>query len=203
MPEIVRGEPGGMGNAAVTGARRAVHPAQLFDVLMGPVLLIVGAVGFFASSSFSVADPDASDLIVFDVNGWHNLVHIASGLLLLAGARSYGAARTVTLTFAATYGLVTVIGWIDGNDVLGLFPTDLADNLLHTFLTLSALAFGLMSAPDGDLRHRLMSHERGGARSEASEVSPTSPATLERADRFRREEGTTDRPSAPTSEGSR
>jgi Domain of unknown function (DUF4383) len=191
-----------MGNAAVTGARRAVHPAQLYVRLMGPVLLVVGLAGFFASSSFSVAEPDAADLIVFDVNGWHNLVHIASGLLLLSGARSYGAARTVTLLFAGAYGLVTIIGWIDGDDVLGLFPTDLADNLLHTFLTLTALAIGLMSAPDGDLRHRLMSHERGGVRTEASELSPTSPATLARADRFRREQGTTERESAPTSEGS-
>jgi hypothetical protein len=191
-----------MGNAAVTGARRAVHPAQLFDALMGPVLILVGAVGFFASSSFSVADPDASDLLVFDVNGWHNLVHIASGLLLLSGARSYGWARTATLLFAGTYGLVTIIGWIDGDDVLGLFPTDLADNLLHTFLTLSALAFGLMSPPEGDLRHRLMSHGRGGVRTENSEISPTSPATLARADRFRREQGTAERESAPTSEGS-
>jgi hypothetical protein len=191
-----------MGHAAVTGAERARHPAQLFDLLMGPVLLAVGIAGFFASSSFSVADPDASDLIVFGVNGWHNVVHVLSGLLLLSGVRSYGAARTVTLLFAGTYGLVTIIGWMDGDDVLGLFPTDLADNLLHTFLTLSALAFGLMSAPEGDLRHRLMSHERGGVRTEASELSPTSPATLARADRFRREQGTAGRESAPTSEGS-
>jgi hypothetical protein len=197
------GSAGGMGHAAVSGAHRARHPAQLFDLLMGPVLLVVGIVGFVASSSFQVADPDASDLIVFDVNGWHNVVHILSGLLLLSGVRSYAAARTATLLFAGAYGLVTIIGWIDGNDVLGLFPTDLADNLLHTFLTLSALAFGLMSAPEGDLRHRLMSHERGGVRTEASELSPTSPATLARADRFRREEGTTDKQSAPTSEGSR
>jgi hypothetical protein len=191
-----------MGHAAVSGAQRARHPAQLFDLLMGPVLLVVGIVGFIASSSFAVADPDASDLIVFDVNGWHNVVHILSGLLLLSGVRSYAAARTATLLFAGVYGVVTIIGWIDGDDVLGLFPTDLADNLLHTFLTLSALAFGLMSPPEGDLRHRLMSHERGGVRTEASELSPTSPATLARADRFRREEGTTDKPSAPTSEGS-
>jgi Domain of unknown function (DUF4383) len=196
------GSPRGMGHAAVSGAHRARHPAQLFDLLMGPVLLVVGIVGFAASSSFSVADPDASDLIVFDVNGWHNVVHILSGLLLLSGVRSYAAARTATLLFAGAYGLVTVIGWIDGDDVLGLFPTDLADNLLHTFLTLSALAFGLMSAPEGDLRHRLMSHERGGVRTEASELSPTSPATLARADRFRREQRTTDKQSAPTSEGS-
>jgi hypothetical protein len=184
---------------------RRQHPAQLFDALMGPVLLLVGIGGFIASSAFDTGHPDGSDLIIFEVNGWHNLVHIASGLLLLAGVRSYAAARTVTLTFAGTYGLVTLIGWIDGHDVLGLFPVDLADNLLHTFLTLAALAFGLISAPDGDLSHKLMRGEgegREGVRTAASRVSPTSPATLAQEDRFRRERGESAEGAAPT-EGSR
>jgi hypothetical protein len=185
---------------------RRRHPAQLFCALMGPVLLVVGIGGFIASAAFDTGHPDGSDLLIFEVNGWHNLVHIASGLLLLAGVRSYAAARTVTLTFAMAYGLVTIIGWIDGHDVLGLFPVDTADNLLHTFLTLAALAFGLMSAPDGELRHKLLRGQREGregVRTEASRVSPTSPSALAREDRFRRE-GSRDpsRSSAPT-EGSR
>src|SRR2546430_12539290 len=61
-----------------------------------------------------------------------------------------------TTLFRSAYGLVTIIGWIDGNDVLGLFPVDTADNVLHTVLTLAALAVGLMPAPDGELRHKLM-----------------------------------------------
>jgi uncharacterized protein DUF4383 len=174
---------------------------------MGPVLLLVGVGGFIASSAFGTGDPDGSDLIIFEVNGWHNLVHIASGLLLLAGVRSYAAARTVTLAFGMTYGLVTIIGWIDGHDVLGLFPVDTADNLLHTFLTLAALAFGLMSAPDGELRHKLMRGEgggesRGGVETAAADVSATSPATLSREDRFRRARDESAQGSAPT-EGSR
>jgi hypothetical protein len=105
------------------------------------------------------------------------------------------------------YGLVTIIGWIDGHDVLGLFPVDTADNLLHTFLSLSALAFGLMSAPDGELRHKLMRGEgggdsRGGVETAAGRVSATSPATLAREDRFRRERDESAQGSAPT-EGSR
>jgi hypothetical protein len=185
---------------------RRRHPAQLFCALMGPVLLVVGIGGFIASAAFNTGHPDGSDLLIFEVNGWHNVVHIASGLLLLAGVRSYAAARTVTLVFAMTYGLVTIIGWIDGHDVLGLFPVDTADNLLHTFLTLAALAFGLMSAPDGELRHKLMRGEgegRGGVRTAASNVSPTSPSTLAREDRFRREGSRDSLGTAGPTEGSR
>jgi hypothetical protein len=131
---------------------RGRSAAELFDLTMGPVLLVVGALGFIASSAFSTGNPDGSDLIVFEVNGWHNLVHIASGALLLAGVGNRRRARTVTLLFGVTYGLVTIIGWADGHDVLGLFPVDTADNLLHTFLSLAALVFAAMSGPDIDER---------------------------------------------------
>jgi hypothetical protein len=185
--------------------RSPMHPAQLFDLTLGAVLVLVGVGGFIASTAFATGEPQGSDLIIFEVNGWHNLVHIGSGLLLLAGVRSFGAARTVALLFAGAYGLVTIIGWIDGNDVLGLFPVDTADNVLHTVLTLAALAVGLMPAPDGELRHKLMRGDgegRGGVRTAASPVSPTSPATLAREDRFYREQGAAERGSTPT-EGSR
>jgi hypothetical protein len=48
-------------------------------------VLVVGIVGFIADSSFGTgSDVDGSDLIVFEVHGWHNIVHILSGLLGLA-----------------------------------------------------------------------------------------------------------------------
>ena len=62
-------------------ARIATHPAQRFDLLMGPVLLVVGLGGFIASTAFNTGNPNGSDLIIFEVNGWHNLVHITTGLL--------------------------------------------------------------------------------------------------------------------------
>jgi hypothetical protein len=50
--------------------------------------------------------------------------------------------------------VVTVIGLIDGNDVLGLIPINPADNVLHILLTIAALAAGLSSDRDRrDVRH--------------------------------------------------
>jgi hypothetical protein len=127
------------------GSRGERAPAQLFALVGGLTLVLVGVLGFVADSSFETGDAiDGGSLLGFEVNGVHNLVHIASGLLLLAGARRPGSARTVCLLFGLTYGAVTLIGLIDGETVLGLFPVNPADNVLHLGLTVLALAFALM-----------------------------------------------------------
>jgi hypothetical protein len=117
----------------------------------GATLVVVGLVGFASDASFNTGSGvDGGSLVGFEVNGIHNLVHIASGLLLLAGARRPGSARTVCLIFGITYGLVTLIGLIDGDTVLGLIPVNPADNVLHIGLTALALAFAFMEGHDRD-----------------------------------------------------
>ena len=123
--------------------RRSI--AQWFCLVMGPVLVLVGLLGFLAESRFDTAsggDPgalDGHDFIIFEVNGWHNVVHIASGLLLLLGAFRHRLAKTVLIVFGLAYAAVSVIGLADGKDVLGLFPIDKQDNVLHIVLALAAL----------------------------------------------------------------
>ena len=125
-------------------------PAQLYALLFGAVLLLVGIVGFAADSSFgSGSDVDGSNLIAFEVNGWHNLVHIASGLAGLALARSVAGARAFALGFGAVYGLVTLWGFIDGDTVLWLVPVNTADNFLHLALAVLGIAAGLAREPRG------------------------------------------------------
>ena len=125
--------------------------AQWFCLIVGGTLVVVGLLGFLAEATFDTSagsDPGAVDgenLILFEVNGWHNVVHIASGLFLLALAGRHRTARTAALSFGAIYAVVTVIGLIDGHDVLGLIPVNPADNVLHILLTVAALAAGLSS----------------------------------------------------------
>jgi hypothetical protein len=171
---------------APTVRREPRTPAQVWCLLGGWTLVLVGLIGFLVNASFDTGHHvQGDDLIIFEVNGWHNLVHIASGLLLVAGIGSRPRARTMAMVFGLTYGVVTLIGWIDGHDVLGLFPVDTADNLLHTFLAAAAIVFALMSRPSYDERLHMTSP---GA---ASGSTAAGPAASSRADRFRR--GTRDR----------
>ena len=56
-------------------------PAQVFALVIGATLTVAGIVGFFYNASFATGDGTARDAVlgVLDVNGWHNLFHIASG----------------------------------------------------------------------------------------------------------------------------
>lgn len=119
-------------------------------MVFGAVLLLAGILGFFADSSFGDlgSNVQGDDLIVFEVNGWHNLVHIASGLLGLALMSSASGARAYALGFGTVYLLVTIWGIVDGNDVFGLLPVNTADNILHIAIAATGILAGLLSAPD-------------------------------------------------------
>ena len=125
--------------------------AQLFCLVVGATLVVVGLLGFLVESKFDTSsggDPGALDgekLILLEVNGWHNVVHLASGLFLLAVMARPSSARTGAFAFGAIYAVVTVIGLIDGNDVFGLIPINPADNVLHILLTVAALGAALAS----------------------------------------------------------
>ena len=67
-------------------------PARLYCTLVGAVLVIAGIIGFFYSAGFATGaaevGADTDDVFgILAVNGWHNLVHIALGLLALARRR--------------------------------------------------------------------------------------------------------------------
>ena len=124
-------------------------PAQIYSLAFGATLLLVGILGFIAESSFNTgANVDGSNLIIFEVNGWHNLVHIASGLVGLALWRNPAGARSFALGFGAVYLLVTLYGFVDGNDIIGLFPVNAADNVLHLLISLAGIAAGLASTAE-------------------------------------------------------
>jgi hypothetical protein len=124
-------------------------PAQWYCLLAGLSLLLAGVLGFISDSTFDTGDGVQGDLFIgFEVNAIHNLVHVASGLVLLAASPRRPAARAVALGFGAVYGLVAIIGLIDGEDVLGLIPINAADNVLHVALAALGIITGLISRAD-------------------------------------------------------
>jgi hypothetical protein len=128
--------------------------AQVYALALGGVLVLVGVVGFLAEPSFAVGDSaDRGTLILFDVNGWHNVVHLLSGVAGLALAGTAAKARLFCIGYGAIYVVVTILGLIvgDGGLLLSLIPINTADNLLHGVIAVTGLAIGL-SSPAGATR---------------------------------------------------
>jgi hypothetical protein len=127
-------------------------PAQWYCVVFGATLVLAGAFGFIANASFDVGDPlEGDEFLLFAVNGWHNVIHLLSGIFLLAVSRTNETARLGAIGFGVVYGVVTLIGIIDGSDVLGLIPVNGADNALHVAISLLGILTGLMSKRSGVL----------------------------------------------------
>jgi hypothetical protein len=120
--------------------------AQVYALALGAVLVIVGIIGFLAEPSFAAGDSaHRGTLILFDVNGWHNVVHLLSGVAGLALAGTAARARIFCIGYGAVYVVVTILGFIvgDGGLLLSLIPINTADNLLHGAIAITALAIGL------------------------------------------------------------
>ena len=132
---------------------RGWTPAQWFCLVAGSVLVLAGLLGFTADGTFDSGENlDGDTFLGLEVNGWHNIVHILSGLLLLAGTRAGAAAKPIALLFGATYLIVSIIGLIDGSDFLGLFPINGADNVLHILLTIAAFLSAFLTRDDASGR---------------------------------------------------
>lgn len=122
-------------------------PAQLYALVFGIVLVAAGVLGFFYESSFSTGDDLDRDALlgILDVNGWHNVVHILSGLVGLAVAGSYANARLYALGFGAIYIVVAILGFIagDGGEIFNLIPVNTEDNVLHVLIGVAGLGAGM------------------------------------------------------------
>ncbi len=104
--------------------------------ILGIVLLLVGIAGFFVPGM----------LLFFEVDTVHNVVHIASGLVgLFAFNSSQSSSRLFLIVFGLVYGVVTVVGFAMGGDILGLFHVNDADNYLHLAISAACLVVGFGS----------------------------------------------------------
>ena len=129
-------------------------PAQIFALVFGAVLVLAGILGFFYSAAFGTPGETDAILGIFEVNGWHNVVHIASGILGLALAGSRPGARSYALGFGVVYLLVTIWGFAvgDGGEILGFLPVNTEDNILHLAISLAGIAAGLLSTDRDEAR---------------------------------------------------
>jgi hypothetical protein len=118
-------------------------PAETFALVLGALLTVIGVAGFFVNSDFSTGNAiTAGALVVFDVNGWMNLVHLVTGLAGIWVAMRPGHARQYALVVGVAYVAIAVWGLLTAT-VLGLLPVNGADTVLHAGIGALALMVGL------------------------------------------------------------
>src|SRR5918995_1439093 len=122
--------------------------AMLFALVVGAVLVAVGVIGLFYESAFTSGESRRDAVFgILDVNGWHNALHIVTGLIALALARTH--AREFALGFGVVYLVVAIWGFIvgDGDSILSIIPVNTEVNVLHAILAVAGFAvYGLTMA---------------------------------------------------------
>ena len=112
---------------------------QKLAKLFGIVFVLIGVLGFVP-----VVTLDTLLLGIFEVDALHNIIHLATGLVAFWAASTVANARLFFKVFGVVYALVTILGFMMGGDILGLFMVNMADNVLHLVIALVALYAGFM-----------------------------------------------------------
>lgn len=121
---------------------------QQFGYAFGVVYLLVGLVGFAVTGSVDFAATSGKDLIFFELNPLHNIVHIAVGVLLAGGAASGAkASKSVNLLVGVVYLLVGLVGFALVGSSANIVALNHPDNFLHLATAALALAVGLRKEP--------------------------------------------------------
>jgi hypothetical protein len=116
--------------------------ARSAAMIIGIVFIAIGVLGF-------IPNPLVSPIGIFVTDPLHNVVHLVSGMVLLAGVYSSLGASTALKIIGVVYGLVAILGvlgiGVSNGMLLGLIHINNADNWLHIVLALVILyaGFGL------------------------------------------------------------
>ena len=119
--------------------------------LVGAVFILVGILGFipgitsnYDTMEFLGYESKAKLLGLFQVSILHNIVHLLFGVAGLAMAKATKSATTYLIGGGAIYLVLTVYGFVVGQNVAANFvPLNFADDLLHLGLGVGMIALGL------------------------------------------------------------
>ena len=116
--------------------------------VFGIVFIVIGVLGFFPSLT-----PGGLLFGIFSVDVMHNVVHLVSGVLAILAAWGTGSyARLYFKVFGVVYALVTIIGFIQGDTILGLMMVNTADNVLYLVIAAVALWAGFASSAEAPMQ---------------------------------------------------
>jgi Domain of unknown function (DUF4383) len=122
--------------------------ARVFCLVAGLGLIAAGGLGFVLGDAddFSTGPALHGETVGgFVINGWHAVTYAATGALLFLCAIRPAVATAGALLVGAVYAGGAAWGFIDGYDIAGVFPTNMADNYLHAAVSGTAILAAVLS----------------------------------------------------------
>jgi hypothetical protein len=130
-------------------AGRGKTVPEILSLAFGAIYLLVGIVGFFVTGFDDFFAHDTGEhLLLFEINGMHNVVHIVIGIAGLVLGRTLAGARTYGWLLAVGYGAAFVYGLIAIGQTWDFLSINAADNVLHIATALVGLVIALMPVRD-------------------------------------------------------
>ena len=116
------------------------NAAMLFAKVFGVVYLIVGLAGFAVTGFDDWFATDTGEILLwFELNPFHNVVHILIGAALLAGASRPASARAIAGLVGVAYAVVGVVGFWAVGESWNILSLNQPDNWLHIGTAVLAL----------------------------------------------------------------
>lgn len=121
--------------------------AHMLAPVIGVVYLAIGVLGFIVTGFNGIVANGNADFLGFDLNGFHNVVHIVIGAYLILVTKF-----DTTVTEGALIGgglvylLAAFLGFGNHLQILSINSANAADNYLHLVSGAAALLIGLASA---------------------------------------------------------
>ncbi len=134
----------GNGSGAVTGGREL---PQLLALGFGVVYVLVGLAGFLVTGFSGFAEPNTNEkLLGFELNPFHNVGHLVTGMTGVLLARTLAGARLYGWILVASHIGLLVFGVLYANQetALNFFSFNIPDNVLHVGVILVGLAIALL-----------------------------------------------------------
>ena len=126
-------------------AGRGKTVPEILALAFGAIYLLVGIVGFFVTGFDDFfAHNTEEKLLIFEINGMHNVVHIVIGIAGLLLSRTLAGARTYGWLLAIGYGAAFIYGLIAIGETWDFLSINAADNVLHIATALVGLVIALV-----------------------------------------------------------
>lgn len=124
---------------------------ELLALAFGAIYLLIGIIGFFITGFDNFFGNEAApgvhhadaNLLGFQINPAHNVVHILIGAAGLALSRTLAGARTYGWLLAVGYGAAFIYGLIAVGKDWDFLNLNAADNVLHILTAIVGLVIAL------------------------------------------------------------